>query len=250
MTEILTREYPLTISDIDCHRFCRLSALLSYIQNIATDHGSILGVGGDVMEAEYGAVWMMARMYLRLFRPIAHGGEVRLTTWHRGADKTAIVNRDLDIFVGEEHVGEAVISWVIVDLAERKLVKPLSLSSVVSSLRPSIVKDITPAKLKPPEYMAQEFVRVVRYSDTDINGHMNNTKYVDIACDAIQYGKLAGKFISEVQINYLHECFPEEELIILLGKQDGCEYVRGTDSNGKARFDVSLKIEDIIIRNA
>ena len=246
MAEILTREYPLTISDIDCHKLCKLSALLNYIQNIATDHGNALGVGGDVMAAEYGAVWMMARVCIRLFRPIAHGDELRITTWHRSADKTPIVNRDIDIFVGEKHVGEAVIAWVIVDLAERKLVKPLSLPCVVNSLRPSTVKDITPAKLKPPEHMAQEFVRVVRYSDTDINGHMNNTKYVDIACDAIQYDRFIGKFISEAQINYLHECFPGEELIIFRGEQDGCEYVRGTDSNGKARFDVSLKIEDIV----
>jgi len=245
MNEILTREYPLTVSDIDCHKLCRLSALLNYMQNIATDHADSFGLGGDKMVAEYGAVWMMARMYVSLSRPIVNGDKLRLTTWHRGADKTAIVNRDFDIFVGEERVGEAVISWVIADINSRKLVKPLSLPIVAGSPVPSVVKDIVPVKIKPPEHMVRQMIRTVRYSDTDLNGHMNNTKYVDIACDAIQYEKLAGKFVSEVQINYLQECFPEEEIIVLRGEQDGLEYVRGADQDGKARFDVSLKIEDM-----
>jgi len=215
------------------------------MQNIATDHANSFGLGGDKMVADYGAVWMMARMYVRLSRPIANGDELRLTTWHRGADKTAVVNRDFDIFAGDERIGEAVISWVIVDVALRKLVKPLALTIVADSPVPRVVKDIVPAKIKPPEHMTQEMTRIVRYSDTDLNGHMNNTKYVDIACDAVQYEKLAGKFISEVQINYMQECFPGEELMISRGEQDGLEYVRGADKEGKVRFDVGLRIEDI-----
>ena len=245
MNETLTRTYPLTISDIDCHRQCRLSALLNYMQNIATDHGEALGLGGRIMVAEYGAVWMMARTYLKLSRPIMNGDELRIITWHRGADKTAIVKRDFDIFIGDEYVGEAVISWVIADIASRRLMKPLSMPIVAVSSVPDVVKDIIPQKIKPPEGMVQEMVRIVRYSDTDINGHMNNTKYADIACDAVRYERMSGKFISEVQINYLQECFPEEELIILRGEQGGIEYVRGADKDGKARFDVSLKIEDM-----
>jgi len=215
------------------------------MQNIATDHANSFGLGGDKMVADYGAVWMMARMYVRLSRPIANGDELRLTTWHRGADKTAVVNRDFDIFAGDERIGEAVISWVIVDVALRKLVKPLALTIVADSPVPCVVKDIVPGKIKPPEYMTQEMTRIVRYSDTDLNGHMNNTKYVDIACDAVQYEKLTGKFISEVQINYMQECFPGEELMISRGEQDGLEYVRGADKEGKVRFDVGLRIEDI-----
>jgi len=46
MREILTRTYPLTASDIDCHKLCKLSALLGHIQNLATDHADVLGSAG------------------------------------------------------------------------------------------------------------------------------------------------------------------------------------------------------------
>ena len=84
--------------------------------------------------------------------------------------------------------------------------------------------------------------RRVVYGDTDVNRHMNNMKYADIACDAIRYDLCGGQFISEVQINYLQECFPGEELLILRGEADGARYVRGTDAGGQVRFEVSLRL--------
>ena len=245
MNEIFTKDYPLTASDIDCHGLCRLSALLSYIQNVATDHATLLELHGEKMVEQYGAIWMMARMYLSLSRPIVSGDNLSLGTWHRGVDKTPITHRDIDIVVDGERIGEAVIAWIVVDLRERRLVKPASLPTVVASPRPRIVKDIIPAKLKPPEDLQQALTRTVRYSDTDINGHMNNTKYADIACDAIQYNKRAGWFVSEFQANYIHECFPGDNIVVLHGEQDGLHYIRGTDSGNKARFDISLRLDSI-----
>ena len=242
MKEILTNNYPLTASDIDCHKLCRLSALLGYIQNLATDHANELGIGRERMTSEYGAVWMMARLYLSLFRPIAYGDELSMRTWHRGVDKSPSVLRDFDIFVGDEHVGEAVISWVVASLDTRRLLKPASLPALVESARPARVKEVIPARIKPPDNMTHLMSRTVRYSDTDINGHMNNTKYADIACDVIRYETLANRFVSEIQINYIHESFPGDEITILCAEKDEIHYIRGTDREGLVRFDVSLKL--------
>ena len=243
MTDILQKTYPLTASDIDGHRLLRPSALLSYLQNMATEHADLLGIGGDVILAEHGAFWMMARLYLRLNRPIAFADrEIAIHTWHRGATKSAIIYRDFDFFAGGEHLGEAVISWVLADVRDRKLVKPASIPEIRESPRPERVKDIVPAKIKLPEGLSQAMVRQVYYSDTDINGHMNNTKYADIACDAIRYENCCDQFLSELQINYLCECFPGDELFILRGGDGDIHYVRGTDAAGKNRFDVSMRL--------
>jgi len=199
------------------------------------------------MTAQHGVVWMMARMYLRLFRPIVYGDELRMSTWHRGVDKSPIVLRDFDIFVGSERVGEAVISWIVASLATRKLVKPSSIPMIAESPKPAQVKDITPAKIKTPDGMTRQMSRVVSYSDTDINGHMNNTKYADIACDVIRFVTRGGQFISEAQLNYIYESFPGDEIIIFCAEQDSTHYIRGTDLQGQARFDVSLKLADRVV---
>jgi len=212
------------------------------MQNLATDHADALGLSGDTLIRECGAVWMIARQYIRLRRPIAYSDALRITTWHRGADKTPTVLRDFDIFAGEERVGEAVMSWVLANVATRKLVKPLSVPIVADSKRPAAVKDIVPAKIPLPEGMAKVLTRTVNYSDTDINGHMNNTRYADVACDALRYDRHSGRFIAEAQFNYLQESFPGDELDIFAAQHGGTHYVRGADGGGKPRFDVSLTI--------
>ncbi|MCL2563930.1 MAG: thioesterase [Oscillospiraceae bacterium] len=246
MMEILKRTYPLTASDVDCHGLCRLSALLQYLQNMATEHAVILGFDGERMLTEHNAVWMMVRMHLTLDRPIVWPEELTIHTYHRGVTaRTAAVYRDFDIFVEDERVGEATISWVLADIDERKILKPGQIPYLLDSPRPAVVKDRIPAKIKAPAEMTQEMVRAVTYSDTDINGHMNNTKYADVACDAIRYDLRKGQFISEVQINYLQECFPGDELLVLRGEADGVAYVRGADADGRVRFEVSLGFGDI-----
>jgi len=241
MEETIRRSYTLTASDIDGHRRLRLSSLLSFLQNIATDHAEILGIGGDKMMQEYGAFWMMVRSYLTLRRPITIEDEVlTVHTWHRGVGKTAAVFRDFDIYAGEELVGEAVASWVMVDVAARRILKPSSLSAVVNSLRPEAVKDIIPAKVSMPGELAEAFRRPIWYSDTDINGHMNNTKYADVACDAIRYEGCADRFVSEMQISYLKESFPGDELGVWTATLGDDCFVRGVDEAEEARFEVRL----------
>ena len=246
MKEILKREFPLTATDIDNHRRCRLSALLSYMQNMATEHAVLLGVGRETIMAEYNAFWVMARLQLALSRPITFDDEtIEIHTWHRGVTKGPSVYRDFDLILQGERIGEGTISWVLVDMDTRKIMKPGAVPPLVNSPKPEVLKEIIPARVKMPENLTQAMVRPVYYSDIDINGHMNNTKYADIACDAIELHRHSNRFISEVQINYLSECFPGEELLVLAGEGAGAHYIQGTDKAGKTRFDVEMRLLEI-----
>ena len=243
MREILKKTIALTASDVDNHGLCRLSALLGYMQNLATEHALLLGLGRARMLEEYHAVWMMARLHLTLDRAITALDELTIHTYHRGATKSAAVFRDFDLFIGDERIGEATISWVVADIRDRKIIRPGSVQAVVESPRPLTVKALVPEKIKAPQEMALEMMRPVYYSDADINGHMNNTKYADIACDAIRYDLRKGQFLSEVKINYLQECFPGEDILVQMGEAEGAHYVRGADAEGRARFEVRMRLE-------
>ncbi|MCL2569072.1 MAG: thioesterase [Oscillospiraceae bacterium] len=242
MLEILKKTYPLTASDIDCHGLCKLSALLGYLQNMATEHAELMCLDGAGLMADHNAVWMIARLDLRLSGPIAHSEDLTIHTYHRGVGKSPVIFRDFDLFRGDEPIGEATMSWVLADVDERRILKPGAIPKLVGSPKPAVVKDLIPAKIKMPPELTESMTRAVRYSDTDINGHMNNTKYADIACDAIRYDLCKGQFIAEAQINYLHECFPGDDLLILKAQADNAHYVCGTDAEGKVRFEVRLAL--------
>jgi len=244
MVEILKREYELSSSVLDNHKRLRLSALLSHMQNMATDHAEILRFDAERMTREHRAVWIMTRSLLRLKRPIRMGEVLHIHTWPRPISRSISVFRDFDLFVDGEHVGEATMSWVLADIENRRMLKPSTIPALIESPHPAVVKDVIPGKIQMPETLTPRMRRPVYYSDTDVIGHMNNTKYADIACDAIHYENCGAQFIAEMQINYLQESFPGDELAILHGAEGDAHYIRGIDGDGKSRFEVRLKLED------
>ena len=103
------------------------------------------------------------------------------------------------------------------------------------------------SKLRLPQDMAQADRRKLRYSDTDLNGHVNNTRYADFACDALEMEKLGPRrFLSEMQIGYLAECRPGEELRLLTGREGDVCFAQGMDESGKSRFEASLIFGEVL----
>jgi acyl-ACP thioesterase len=119
---------------------------------------------------------------------------------------------------------------------------PLSiLGDLSGSYGGELCKTKTLTKLRCPEPLQEVEHRLMRYSDTDVNGHVNNTRYADFACDVAEMDKLQpDAFLSEMQIGYLAECRAGEVLAIQRGEQGDGTFVRGVDESGKARFEAAL----------
>lgn len=226
--------------DVDGRGICKASALLNHLQVAATQAAEEGGFGREVLMGRYGAFWMLARSWFHLKRPLLWQDEITIQTWHRGS-RGAMMYRDYDIYVGDELVGESVSGWVLASLETRKLFRLPSVAELSNTDGGSLCKSKTLHKLHIPQIMHEVERRPMRYSDTDINGHVNNTRYADFACDALDMDRLKdGYFLSEMQIGYLAECRPGDVLSIESGEQDSAYYVCGLDKEGKSRFEVEL----------
>lgn len=231
--------------DVDGRGHCRPSALLGHLQEAATLAAERGGFGRDRLLQECDGFWMLARLWYRLERPLRWDETVTIRTWHRGG-KTALMYRDFDIWAGEEKVGEAVSGWVLADVSTRKLLRLGNISALENTDGGDLCKDILLSKLRLPKEMERVERRKMRYSDTDINGHVNNTRYADFACDALGMEQLPeGVFLSSMQLGYTAECRAGEE-VTLLKSGSGLDYfVKGVDDDGKARFEVHVAFRSI-----
>lgn len=248
MNEILQREFLVDSRDTDLHGLCRPSALLGYLQEMATEHSEVLGISRRVMLERHNCVWLLARLWYRLETPILRDQTLTVRTWTRGASG-ATSYRDFDLFVGDERVGEAVTSWVLADVDDRSIRRMSRMEEVVNAAVPACVKERSLSRFPMPKDLTELMTRRVYYSDTDINGHMNNTRYVDVACDAVRFDGMRGSFLAEVMVNYSRECLPGSELHIL-GKCEGeTWFVRGADEADAAHFDTALRFAPIPCEN-
>ena len=244
MNETLTRQFFVDSRDTDLHGMCRPSALLGMLQQMATEHAAYIGLGRGELLKKYHCVWLLARTWYRLDKPIYHDQQLTITTWSRGVTG-AVSYRDFDIFVNGERAGEAVTSWVLADIDNRSLLRIHKIPEVVNVVRPETVKMKKLSRLPMPKEMTELTTRRVQYSDTDINGHMNNTRYVDVACDSIEFETMQGSYLAEVQISYSRECFAGSLLHILGKEEDGVFYVRGAAADGTDHFDTVLRFAKI-----
>lgn len=226
--------------DVDGRGQCKASAILGHLQEAATQAAEHSEFNRERLLQQYNGFWMMTRVWYRLDRPLKWEEELTIHTWHRGG-KGAVSYRDYDLLVDGKRVGEGVAAWVLADLDSRKLIRLSTVSEMAESHGGELCKNITLSKLRQPEQMQVVEHRPMRYSDTDINGHVNNTRYADFACDALRLDQMeADRFLASMQIGYLAECRPGEVLEIQSGALESGQYVCGLDENGKARFEAAM----------
>ena len=244
MHEVFEMKYTIRSTDVDIFGNCRPSALLCVFQDMATDHSRIAGMDQDILTERYNAAWLLVRMWYRLERPLRMGEELSLRTWHRGAGGL-IVYRDFDLTVNGQSVGEAVSAWVVADRENRKMLRPSLVECIASSPVPENVKERQLKLIKTPKDKQLIHRREIRYSDLDLNGHMNNTRYADVIMDVMTAAEMQGRWVSEMQINYSMECGPGESISIFRRMEEGSCYVDGCSDDGARRFEATVQFSDI-----
>lgn len=236
------KTFPISSTEVDTYGLCRPSAFLTFFQDLAVEHSTLLRMDRDYLTENYHAIWMLVRVWYRLNRPLRLGETVTIRTWHRGAGGL-IVYRDFDLYVNGELVGEAVSAWVVADLDSRKMLRPGSIENISASPVPKAVKDKQLKLIRTPKNRRQIYTKTIRYSDLDINGHMNNTKYADVMMDALTVEEMKDRFVSELQLNYSMECRVGESMVISRDMgADSC-YIDGCSDDGTRRFEAILQFK-------
>lgn len=227
MENVFQKDYPLTYTHIDCHGLARPGALFEIMQDAATSHAEQLGISAP----DIGALWVLSRLRIHLERPLRAEETISLTTWCAGL-KGATWLRGFRFEVAGEPVGEALSAWVVIDPVSRHLLRP---SAVPASAHYPVY---VPGTLVPPGKLrigADSFhhSHIVRYSDLDVNRHLNNARIVELISDALDLQAREGLFIQSLQVNYTAESVAGDEISLYVGEADGSYSVRGVAGDGE-----------------
>lgn len=237
--------YPTDFRDLDLFGHVRPSAVLGLLQEAATQAASELHLSGPELRDKYNAFWMLARVRYELKRPLLWDEPVTIKTWHRGG-KAAVMYREFDLSVEGEIVGRALSAWVLAGLESHKLLHLGGVGEIEDTSGGSLCRTDTLRKLRLPEGLEPVEERRLHYSDTDINGHVNNTRYADLLCDALELERIGkGKFVSALQICYLTECLAGETVRLRRGRDREGWCVRGESLAGVGRFDGILTLDNL-----
>jgi len=155
--------------------------------------------------------------------------EVIVTT-HPGEVNRFIYPRFYELYDKKGHLlASSSTIWVVIDMNSRRvLTKPFG-DRIFKS---EVCKDDIPLpeKIRHGELEKIE-ERKIRNSDIDLNGHLNNSRYIDFIIDTFEQGFFDDKVVSDILVNYEKELkegdyvelFVDKKENIVEGKHDGKE---------------------------
>ena len=204
-----TTQFTVTTAHVDCFGRAKPSSLLRFAQDAATEHCAHLGTDWDSMAAK-NCFWAVIRQKMEITRLPETHEVVTVKTWPMPTTRVAYP-RATEGFDAEGNSLFKVISiWVIMDMTTRAMILPGKSGVDVEGI--SFGTELkAPAGLPAKEYSCEQ-LRTVSYSDLDINGHMNNTRYLDWLCDLLPASYHKDHPMKAVTICYLSEALEGQQL--------------------------------------
>ncbi len=236
---ICTKTYHVALADVDFTCKLKLSALFNYFQDAASDAAASLGVGMNLLEQE-GIAWFLIRMRVEVIRYPELGEDITIETWPQHPGKLEF-ERDFLVFDRDkEIIARAISSWVLIDIEKRRLRRSDSITLDFEAVERDRAINSARGKLQAPPELDVAYKRVIGYSDIDVNGHLNNTKFVDFILDCFTIGEHAVHQVRSLEIAFVNEALPGDTVVVHKDPAPAgslVRYIEGTsEQSGKVAF--------------
>ncbi len=220
---IYREELLLRSKDVDMFRRLRTSELFRLLQEASIRHTEQLGMGRD-KTLDKGVLWVLLMQRAEILRMPEYDERIVLKSWP-GKTMHLIFPRFYSMETADgEPLLKASALWSLVDEKTRKVVFPEKYGVVIEGV-------VTGGEIAMPGAVAKAdcaFERdfTVPYSFVDLNGHMNNTRYFDLAEDSVG-AAAAGKLLRGVSVEYQNEARLSQTLHLRWSGEDGSVYLCG-----------------------
>ena len=224
--------------DADFRRLMKASALLHYSEQVAADHARIFGMDDKFFD-EHNVAMLLGRQALKFYR-VPTRAEVLTARSSTERIKRGSIKRITSFY---DNAGEKVAvvdsRWVIVDRTEGHILREAPWE--VQGYWNDNIEEEVPQLVHKVKDLISAGERKVHYSLTDINGHLNNAYYVDIACDALPIDELKKAPVTFASVKYNRQVLFGESMEILYAQSGNGWYVVGR-KEGKSTFECYLEL--------
>lgn len=203
----LSARYRVTVADADFTQKLKLSSAFNYFQEIAGLHSQNLGIGFDDIKKEHNAAWVLVKMRVDIDRYPMWDEEITLETWPQNPRKYEF---DRDYLIKDKDgniIIKAVSVWVIIDIDSREIKKAETIAVDYPEFITERAIDCKLGRLRPTGDLVMVYKKHIGCSDIDMNGHINNSKYVDFIMDCFSMEDLKKYKARSIQVCYLNEAF-------------------------------------------
>ena len=216
-------------ADADFRSLLKPSALLRYVEQVSADHARAFGMD-DAFFREQGVAFLVGKQALQFTRVPRRTETLNLTTRAEESRRGSIKRITTVTDASGAQVAMVDCRWIVVSLAEGRILRQPGWT--VEDFWNENVEGELPLQLhKCRDGLIRAGEWTAHYSQCDLNGHINNAFYLDIACDALPLDVLKQGPVKFASVNYHREVplggklevlyAPSAEGWYLIGRHDG-----------------------------
>ncbi len=220
------RLHKVNIYDVNEHKYIRPRVLVKLLQDVATDHSEKAGLRYSALTAR-GKAWVLYQLGIHVHRMPALDDEIRIQSWHT-RENQFMAYRDYLVTCNNAPLISARGVWLMIDIHKNKLLK----------LAPEKISE--KYTVEPPVFDGASFDAwnpclmlelthtcsiVLRPSDFDALGHVNNTIYFEYL-EILIHHQIGEKIdLQSIHLQYSKEIPPGTREIQAGFQQQGNRYL-------------------------
>jgi len=220
---IYTEKFKIGLKDIGKENKVKNRAILEFLEDIGGYHSDLVGYGVNEIE-ETKVTWILLDWKLEVIDRPAYGEELEIHTWGRGMYKF-FTYRDYEIYDKNQKLrAKATSKWALINIENGRLARLTE--EIINKYLPeekSVFPERELDKVEVPDDSNSTLEYTVIRKDIDLNKHMHNLYYLDLAYEALPEEVYETRPFSNVRIVYKKE--------IKLGDEIVCNYTKRDNKN-------------------
>ena len=200
-----TQDFKIGLSMLGKNTYISNKGFLSLLQDIGEMHSASIGYGvTDIYQTNRS--WALLSWKVKFFSRPKYGEIVTIKTWSRYSTKLYCY-RDFEIYnSNNEKIAIASSKWILINIAKGKIAKlEDNIMKLYQPEEKSVFDVVEIEKLQEPETILSTINYKIRKADIDVNNHVNNLCYVDIALEAFPGDSNEFNSCNEFEIMYRHQ---------------------------------------------
>jgi len=243
MKKTHSQEFRVASYQTDLSARMKPSAILEIMQEMAGAHAEMLDVGRSKL-LPMNLAWVLTRVEVRMERYPVSGEIITVETFPMPNRRVFFPRYFIFRNAKGEQIGCAGSLWVVLDITTRKMGNPAEIAAMMPDNRDLTAPMGMPATVEEIEGDGALVNRLPVYTDLDVNGHVNNTRYLDWCCNALGIETMRDHAMKNFAVNYNQEILPGQEVRTVLHREGGRFSFSGFE--GAVRhFDVGGTLESV-----
>ncbi len=227
-----THDFRITLSLLGQNSYVSNKGFLSLLEDIAEMHSASIGYGvTDISKTNFS--WAILNWKVKFFSRPKYGDIVTIKTWARHNTKLYCY-RDFEVLNSEGKTIAIITSkWVLIDVTKRRISKIEE--DFVNKYNPeykSVFNIIELDKLQEPKNYSKMIDYKIRKSDIDVNNHVNNLCYVDIALEVFPGDINDFNTCNDFEILYKHQIRLGDKISVCYSSENSENYVAIKSNDG------------------